>query len=156
MSVKIRLNKMGAKKRPFYRLVVADSRAPRDGRFIEIIGHYNPIVDPVEIVVDKDKAQDWLKANQKAYEFHDFKKKGITAEKLKEWFTIFGWEKVINKNGLTFKKLTKEEQAAISSPEKAVAYLMQNTSAIKRPIVELDGQAILIGFTPEAYQEKLG
>ena len=56
MSDKIRLNKMGAKKRPFYRLVVADSRAPRDGRFIEIIGHYNPIVDPVEIVVDKDKA----------------------------------------------------------------------------------------------------
>jgi small subunit ribosomal protein S16 len=59
--VKIRLNRMGAKKRPFYRLVVADSRAPRDGRFIEIIGHYNPIVDPVEIVIDKEKAQDWLK-----------------------------------------------------------------------------------------------
>jgi len=52
---------MGAKKRPFYRLVVADSRAPRDGRFIEILGHYNPIVDPVELVVDKEKAQDWLK-----------------------------------------------------------------------------------------------
>lgn len=61
MSVKIRLTKMGAKKRPFYRLVVADSRAPRDGRFIEIIGHYNPIVDPIELVIDKDKAQDWLK-----------------------------------------------------------------------------------------------
>ncbi|HOJ76740.1 MAG TPA: 30S ribosomal protein S16 [Bacillota bacterium] len=61
MMVKIRLNRMGAKKRPFYRLVVADSRAPRDGRFIEIIGHYNPIVDPVEIVIDKEKAQDWLK-----------------------------------------------------------------------------------------------
>lgn len=61
MSVKIRLTKMGAKKRPFYRLVVADSRAPRDGRFIEIIGHYNPIVDPIELVVDTDKAQDWLK-----------------------------------------------------------------------------------------------
>lgn len=60
MSVKIRLNKMGAKKRPFYRLVVADSRAPRDGRFIEIIGHYNPIVEPVELVVDTDKAQSWL------------------------------------------------------------------------------------------------
>ncbi len=61
MAVRIRLNKMGAKKRPFYRVVVADSRAPRDGRFIEIIGHYNPIVDPVEIVVDKEKAADWLK-----------------------------------------------------------------------------------------------
>lgn len=60
MAVRIRLNRMGAKKRPFYRVVVADSRAPRDGRFIEIIGHYNPIVEPVEIVVDKEKAQDWL------------------------------------------------------------------------------------------------
>jgi small subunit ribosomal protein S16 len=58
--VKIRLNRMGAKKRPFYRVVVADSRAPRDGRFIEIIGHYNPIVEPVELVVDKEKAKDWL------------------------------------------------------------------------------------------------
>jgi small subunit ribosomal protein S16 len=60
MAVRIRLNRMGAKKRPFYRLVVADSRAPRDGRFIEILGHYNPIVDPVELVVDTEKAQDWL------------------------------------------------------------------------------------------------
>ncbi|HOP75118.1 MAG TPA: 30S ribosomal protein S16 [Bacillota bacterium] len=61
MAVRIRLNRMGAKKRPFYRLVVADSRAPRDGRFIEILGHYNPIVDPVELVIDKEKTQDWLK-----------------------------------------------------------------------------------------------
>jgi small subunit ribosomal protein S16 len=61
MAVRIRLNRMGAKKRPFYRLVVADSRAPRDGQFIEILGHYNPIVDPVELVVDTEKAQDWLK-----------------------------------------------------------------------------------------------
>lgn len=60
MAVRIRLNRMGAKKRPFYRLVVADSRAPRDGRFIEILGHYNPIVDPVELVVDTEKAKDWL------------------------------------------------------------------------------------------------
>ncbi len=60
MAVRMRLNRMGAKKRPFYRVVVADSRSPRDGRFLEIIGHYNPIVEPAEIVVDKDKAQDWL------------------------------------------------------------------------------------------------
>ncbi|HBE79392.1 MAG TPA: 30S ribosomal protein S16 [Firmicutes bacterium] len=82
MSVKIRLNKMGAKKRPFYRLVVADSRAPRDGRFIEIIGHYNPIVDPVEIVVDKDKAQDWLKKGAKPSDTVKrlLKKAGVIAE----------------------------------------------------------------------------
>ena len=60
MATKIRLKRMGAKKRPFYRLVVADSRAPRDGRFIEIIGHYNPLTDPVELVVDKEKAAMWL------------------------------------------------------------------------------------------------
>ena len=51
---------MGAKKRPYYRLVVADSRSPRDGRFVEIIGHYNPLTDPAEIVVDKEKAALWL------------------------------------------------------------------------------------------------
>ncbi len=57
---KIRLNRMGAKKQPFYRLVVADSRSPRDGRFVEIIGHYNPLADPIELVVDKEKAAMWL------------------------------------------------------------------------------------------------
>ncbi len=58
--VRIRLTRMGAKKRPFYRFVVADSRAPRDGRFIEILGHYNPIAKPMELVVDKEKALYWL------------------------------------------------------------------------------------------------
>ena len=56
MSVKIRLKRMGSKKRPFYRIVVADSRSPRDGRFIEEIGTYNPLKDPGEIVVDKERA----------------------------------------------------------------------------------------------------
>lgn len=51
---------MGAKKKPFYRLVVADSRAPRDGRFIEILGSYNPISEPAEIKIDEEKALDWL------------------------------------------------------------------------------------------------
>lgn len=60
MAVRIRLTRMGAKKRPFYRLVVADSRSPRDGRFIEMLGHYNPITEPVELVVDKEKALEWL------------------------------------------------------------------------------------------------
>ena len=61
MAVKIRLRRMGAKKRPFYRIVVADSRYPRDGRFIEEIGYYNPIIEPAEIKVDKELAMKWLK-----------------------------------------------------------------------------------------------
>ncbi len=60
MAVKIRLRRMGQKKAPFYRVVVADSRYPRDGRFIEEIGYYNPITEPAEIKIDADKAKKWL------------------------------------------------------------------------------------------------
>lgn len=60
MATKIRLRRMGAKKKPFYRIVVADSRAPRDGRCIEEIGYYNPNVNPAEIKVDVEAAQKWL------------------------------------------------------------------------------------------------
>ncbi|MBQ3149713.1 MAG: 30S ribosomal protein S16 [Clostridia bacterium] len=61
MAVKIRLRRMGAKKAPFYRVVVADSRYPRDGRFIEEIGTYNPLTDPSEFKVDAEKVQQWIK-----------------------------------------------------------------------------------------------
>ena len=60
MAVKIRLRRMGAKRAPFYRVVVADSRYPRDGRFIEEIGYYNPMKDPAEIKIDAEKAQKWI------------------------------------------------------------------------------------------------
>ena len=58
--VKIRLKRMGAHKKPFYRVVVADSRTPRDGRFIEEIGTYDPLKNPAEIIIDNDAAQKWL------------------------------------------------------------------------------------------------
>jgi small subunit ribosomal protein S16 len=61
MAVKIRLKRMGAKKTPFYRVVVADSRYPRDGRFLEEIGTYNPLVNPAEVKIDADKATTWMK-----------------------------------------------------------------------------------------------
>ena len=61
MAVKIRLTRLGSKKAPFYRVVVADSRFPRDGRFVEEIGYYNPLTEPAEIKIDTDKAQKWLK-----------------------------------------------------------------------------------------------
>ncbi len=60
MAVKIRLRRMGAKKAPFYRVVVADGRYPRDGRFIEEIGYYNPLTGPVEIKIDAEKATSWI------------------------------------------------------------------------------------------------
>ena len=59
--VKIRLRRMGAKKAPFYRIVVAESRSPRDGRCIEEIGTYNPLTDPATVTIDAEKAQQWIK-----------------------------------------------------------------------------------------------
>jgi small subunit ribosomal protein S16 len=68
LAVRIRLKRMGAKKRPFYRIVVADSRSPRDGRFIEEIGIYNPTTEPSTLVVNEEKAADWLKKGAKPSE----------------------------------------------------------------------------------------
>ena len=60
MAVRIRLTRVGSKKNPIYRVVIADSRSPRDGRFIEIVGRYNPQTDPSTIELDEDKVKDWL------------------------------------------------------------------------------------------------
>lgn len=60
MAVKIRLRRMGAKKSPFYRIVVADARYPRDGRFIEEVGYYNPMTEPVDLKIEGDKVKQWI------------------------------------------------------------------------------------------------
>lgn len=60
MAVKLRLKRMGAKQRPFYRIVAADARSPRDGRFLEVVGTYNPITNPAEIKIDEERAMYWL------------------------------------------------------------------------------------------------
>ena len=61
MAVKIRLTRMGDKKSPFYRVVVSDSKSPRDGKYIDLLGTYNPLTNPAEIKIDNEKAQKWLK-----------------------------------------------------------------------------------------------
>ncbi len=68
MAVRIRLTRKGAKKKPFYRLVAADSEAPRDGKFIEILGHYDPMKDPAEIKIHKDKVNYWLEKGARVSE----------------------------------------------------------------------------------------
>lgn len=79
MAVKIRLKRMGAKKSPFYRIVVADSRSPRDGRFIEEIGYYNPLTEPKIVKVDNEKALNWISKGAKPTETVErlFKKSGL-------------------------------------------------------------------------------
>ena len=82
MTVKIRLNRMGAKKNPFYRIVVADSRAPRDGRFIEVLGNYDPSQNPAVVNVDEEKVLDWMgKGAQPTDTVKNlFSKKGLMAK----------------------------------------------------------------------------
>ncbi|MDR5658287.1 30S ribosomal protein S16 [Serpentinicella sp. ANB-PHB4] len=79
MMVKIRLKRMGSKSKPFYRIVVADARSPRDGRFIEEIGFYNPVSQPKEVRIDNDKASKWLNNGAQPTETVKdlFKKNGI-------------------------------------------------------------------------------
>ena len=82
MAVKIRLRRIGAKKQPAYRLVVADSRSPRDGRFIEIVGHYNPLDEPSTVVIDSERALHWLRHGAQPTDVVKkmFVKQGIWAE----------------------------------------------------------------------------
>ena len=82
MAVKIRLNRMCAKKNPFYRIVVADSRAPRDGRFIEVLGNYDPSQNPAVVNVDEEKVLDWMgKGAQPTDTVKNlFSKKGLMAK----------------------------------------------------------------------------
>ena len=85
MAVKIRLKRMGQKKKPFYRVVVADSRSPRDGKFIEEIGYYNPIVEPVVVKIHDEKAIKWLNDGaQPTDTVKDLFKKYGVYEKLEE------------------------------------------------------------------------
>ncbi len=82
MATKIRLKRMGAKKRPFYRVVVADSRSPRDGRFIEELGYYDPTTNPATVKIDEEKALKWLATGAQASDTVKslFKKQGIMAK----------------------------------------------------------------------------
>ena len=84
MAVKIRLKRMGAKKKPFYRIVVADSRAPRDGRFIEEIGYYNPVSEPKVVKIDAEKAIKWISNGAKPTDTVNtlFKNNGVYDKKV--------------------------------------------------------------------------
>ena len=100
------------------------------------------------------KALDWLKENQVKYEFHDFKKLGVSEEKLSEWDSKAGYEKFMNKQGLTWKQLDPEVKEGIKTKDDALKLLQQKTSMIKRPVIEGDG-FLFFGFDEAVYQKEL-
>lgn len=97
------------------------------------------------------KALDWLKAHELAFTFHDFKKKGITLDKLEEWSAQVGWEALLNKRGTTWKQLSPEIQQAVQNKETAFELILQKTSVTKRPVLESNGK-IILGFEEQTYQ----
>ena len=102
------------------------------------------------------KAFDWLNNHHVAYEFHDYKKSGISEEKLREWLKQKGRDALINRKGTTWRKLSAETQAGITDDASAVALMEANTSLIKRPLIEENGRLVMAGFDEQAYAEKWG
>jgi Spx/MgsR family transcriptional regulator len=100
------------------------------------------------------KALDWLKANNVAYEFHDFKKLGVSAEKLNEWDKKAGYEKFMNKQGLTWKQLDPAVKESVKTKDDALQLLQQKTSMIKRPVIE-KGDFLFFGFDEAVYGKEL-
>jgi len=96
------------------------------------------------------KALDWFKANNVAYEFHDFKKLSISADKLAEWSAKVGYEKLMNKQGLTWRQLDPAVKDGITNQQAAFDLLQQKTSIIKRPVIE-DGDFLFLGFDEATY-----
>lgn len=97
----------------------------------------------------------WLDGNKVEYEFHDYKKKGITADVLKAWSKQVGWESLLNRKGLTWKQLSDAEKAAIKTEGDAIKLMTEKTSIIKRPLIENKGKVILLGFDEDAYRTEL-
>ena len=98
------------------------------------------------------KAISWLQKNKIPHEFYDYKKKGIPARKLKSWSKQVGWEILLNKRGTTWRELTVPAQASVTNENAAISLLAENTSAIKRPVIEKDDKVIIVGFTESAYE----
>lgn len=100
------------------------------------------------------KVRTWLDKNQIEYQFHDYKKEGITADKIQHWLKDFPLEKVLNKASTTWKELSAEEKAAVSDQESAIALMVAKTSSIKRPVIEdKTGKAVAVGFSEKEYEK---
>jgi arsenate reductase len=100
-------------------------------------------------------AIDWLNKNKIAFEFHDYKKQGITPAKLSAWSKQVGWESLVNKRGTTWRQLDEAVQKKVINEKAAIALMMEKNSVIKRPLIEEGDKVLLLGFDEEEYTKKL-
>ncbi|MBN9367538.1 MAG: ArsC family reductase [Comamonadaceae bacterium] len=102
------------------------------------------------------KARAWLSAQGVDYQFHDFKKQGVPAERLPQWIAALGWEKLVNRQGTTWRKLDAAAQARVQDAASAMALMREQPSVIKRPVVEWPSGAITAGFDSARWSELHG
>ena len=101
------------------------------------------------------KARTWLTENGIEIPFHDFKKQGVSEELLKAWLKQVGWEKLVNRQGTTWRQLPDEAKAAVCDDAGAIRLMLEKSSVIKRPVLETDGK-IILGFDQATYQSLFG
>jgi len=100
------------------------------------------------------RARDWLATHGVAYEFHDFKKAGVPADRLKAWVDAAGWERVLNRKGTTWRKLDPALQASVVDATSAQALMREQASVIKRPVVEWADGRITVGFDADDWEAR--
>ncbi len=100
------------------------------------------------------KARLWLEKNGVEYKFHDYKTAGIERGLLEKWEKKLGWETLLNRSGMTFRKLPPKDQK-VADAKKAIALMLSKPSMIKRPVLELAGGKLIVGFRPEVYEAQL-
>jgi len=101
------------------------------------------------------KARDWLTSHDIAYEFHDFKKNGVSQALLEGWLSQFPWEKLVNRAGMTWRNLSDAEKSAVIDANTALDIMLKKSSVIKRPVLVKDGKILCLGFTEATYKELL-
>ena len=100
-------------------------------------------------------ALEWLKKHKVEFEFHDYKIKGISEEKLKHWTRQVGWENLVNKRGTTWRQLDESTQSIITNESAAIRLMKDKTSVIKRPLIEKDDEVVALGFEEATYKKLL-
>jgi Spx/MgsR family transcriptional regulator len=100
------------------------------------------------------KAKKWLEANELDYQFHNYRKDGISEQMVRQFCEQLGWEQVVNKRGTTYRQLTQEQKDSLNQ-ETAISLLVEHSAMIKRPILDVDG-TLHIGFKAEQYQQVFG
>ena len=100
------------------------------------------------------KARAWLEKHGVAYDFHDYKTAGVEPERLETWEKKVGWETLLNRAGTTFRKLPDKDKAGIDA-KKATALMLKQPSMIKRPVLDLGGGKLVVGFSPELYSKSV-